>query len=63
VLVQTWDTTPPAQWTTAEYVLTDDLDEIETVLGIRPEVPAGYKLWADLSGADYGTSYRFIIKE
>lgn len=63
VLVQTWDTTPPAHWTTAEYVLTDDLDEIEAALGIRPEVPAGYKFWADLSGADYGTSYRFIIKE
>jgi hypothetical protein len=63
VLVQTWDSTPPAQWVTAEYTLTDDLDEIEATIGIRPEVPTGYKLWADLSGPDYGTSYRFIIKE
>lgn len=68
VTLQTWDTTvTPNKWTDAVYVLTSDYDEIVATYnidGITPPVaPEGYRLWADLSTNDPGTSYRFIIKE
>jgi hypothetical protein len=68
VTLQTWDTTvTPNKWTDAVYVLTSDYDEIVAtynVDGITPPVaPNDYRLWADLSTNDPGTSYRFVIKE
>lgn len=66
VLLQTWDQ-DNKKWVDAHYVLTSNYDEIVTTYdadGITPPVaPDGYKLWADLSTNDPGTSYRFIIKE
>ncbi len=66
VLLQTWSAIED-RWVTASYVLTSDYSEIVSTYeadGIEPPVaPDGYKLWADLSDSDPGTSYRFVIKE
>jgi hypothetical protein len=66
VTLQTWDVENKI-WVDAHYVLTSDYDEIVATYnadGITPPVcPTGYKLWADLSSGDPGTSYRYIIKE
>lgn len=66
VLLQTWSAIED-RWVAASYVLTSDYSEIVATYeadGISPPVaPEGYKLWADLSDSDPGTSYRFVIKE
>ena len=66
VELQTWNGIEN-RWTAARYVLTGNYDEIVAAYndaGITPPVaPDGYRLWADLSDSDPGTSYRFIIKE
>ena len=66
VELQTWSTIDN-KWAAARYVLTGNYDEIVAAYndaGITPPVaPDGYRLWADLSDSDPGTSYRFIIKE
>lgn len=69
VEMQSWNTlVTPNKWqAVSKLTLTDDYDEIVATYnedGIEPPVaPAGYKLWADLSTNDPGSSYRFVIKE
>lgn len=65
-LLQTWNDLE-SKWGEASYVLTGDYGEIVSAYedaGLEPPVaPSGYRLWADLSMADPGTVYRYIIKE
>ena len=66
VELQTWSDMEN-KWSGAQYVLTNDYAEIVAYYndeGIEPPVASdGYVLWADLSGSDPGTLYRFVIKE
>jgi hypothetical protein len=67
--MQSWNTlVTPNKWqTVSKLTLTDDYNEIVATYNadcIEPPVaPDGYKLWADLSTNDPGSSYRFITKE
>lgn len=62
----TWDSGNKC-WVGADIsIFTNDLELIIQSfkeLGINePNVPTDYTLWADLSSADFGTDYRFVIQ-
>lgn len=66
--LMTWDDMTDSWVETDTFNLTNDYDEVLSVLsdnGIDsvPEVPEGYTLWADLNEINPGRKYRFIIKE
>lgn len=67
ITLQNWDYGNNV-WASADYsVLTNDQEEIRVAFedaGLEaPVAPEGYTIWADLSLADPGTDYRFIINE